>query len=448
MYRKRPKAKTSILFVFIFALPFSGLAQTIHSFLRPMGSLADSKKGNFSSFQAGYSIALPDRIGGFDGRRGILNNWRLTEGYYFVGIEDRQSKVEGTALFDAETDKVIDGLFTDAARDLFATKFEVKSVDRKSITFDGHLGKEIRTVLTDVIVLIRVFWIENRAYKLASILTPDQTRFESKVSEVFDSLKVVARQSTDAAVEKKILANTPESLPQKPVIVRGTSDAQDEGLKGKVKKVRQESQFIKGIKAGSPSQMDFEETYNELGDLVKRISYDDTDGLPFEISVFGYLEGKRVSKSKMIFYGGELSSAGPSVAVKAKQRDERYGYSYRYRYDKNNRLTEKVMFDSAGNIWIRTTFGYSGNTIEVTAYDDQGKVNQRSQLTLDSTGNAIEKRYFDSPVPGWTSTYSYKYDLFDSHGNWTKRSVTESRAVGGKSREEWTMVEQRNIDYF
>lgn len=415
-----------------------------------MGSLADTKKASFSSFEGGFSLDLPKSTGGFSGRRGTQYSWRLTEGYYFVGVEDRNSEIEGSAeIFEKETTKVADSLFSDIARDLFSTKYEIESIERKTIEYLGHRGIELQAKLTDVQVFIRIFWIGSRAYKLAAVLTPQQQPFISRVLPVFDSMKIASKESIDLELQKKVAENTPKSLPQAPVIAKIMSDAVDDRLKGKVKTVIQENQFVKGVNAGAPKRKDFEAFYNEAGNLIKEIAYDSTSGYPQRIEVYGYLKRKRVSRSNFISYGNELGGIAiidpPGVS---KLRDNRYDFSYLYKYDQTGRQVQKTTYDNAGRVWTKLINKYGVNSVDVILYDQDGKQNNHNQLKLNERGDVVEAVNFNSPVEGWQSTYTYKYEEFDKQENWTKRIVTKSRTFLGVTKEEWTMVETRSISYF
>ncbi len=85
--------------------------------MKPMNSLADVKKGSFSSTEAGFSIDLPKEISGAGGANstgGVQYDWRLTEGFYMAGVIEGEAAVENTATFEADTLKVVDGVFCKA----------------------------------------------------------------------------------------------------------------------------------------------------------------------------------------------------------------------------------------------------------------------------------------------------------------------------------------------
>ncbi|MEZ5424745.1 MAG: hypothetical protein R2747_00645 [Pyrinomonadaceae bacterium] len=443
------KIKIAPAIIFILSLFSLGFGQQIHSFLRPIDSLDSVKKGGFSSTEAGFSIDLPKDTGGFSGVSGLEYSWRLTEGYFSAGRIERETDIENSADLQSETLKIIDRVFADFAREYFATKFEVGNVEKKEVSVAGHKGLEVRITLTDTLLLIRVFWVKNRAYEVGVLLSPEQKKFEAEASRVFDSFKILAESDNGEIIRKKIEENTPEPLPQTPVAEKPRSDAEDAGLKGKVKTVFKDGQFIKGPKAGTPKRRDFEAYYNETGNLTKTVDYDDSNGLPLDITVYGYIDRNRVSKSGFIQYesspGGIFIEEPESIR---KRRDNRYHSKYKYKYDAAGNLIEKSTYGNGGEIWTRVAYRRKGKTVEIIVYDRSGQVNNRSLLKIDDRGNEIESSHFDSPVEGWMTTYTYAYEEFDKAGNWIKRTMTKSRTFQGITKEEWVMREFRTIVYY
>lgn len=433
----------------VFSFNSLGYGQNVHSFMRPTGSLEDVKNGTFSTTEAGFSIDLPKWTGGFNGTKGMQYSWRLKEGYYFIGIEDREKEIENSDGFDDETGKVVDRMFNDMARDLFATKYEIKNVEKNPGKYQLHRSIDVRAVLTDSITIIRVFWVKNRAYKLGVLLTKSQLQFEPQALRVFESIKLASKESTDELVKKMVEENTPKPLPQFPVAQKAATDAVDDGLMGKVKAVFEETQFIKGEKAGSPRQKDNEDYYNELGNLTKSIDYDDTSGLPFQITVYGYINQKRVSRSGHVQYGNEIGGiivGSPTGTV--TRRDNRFDYRFAFKYDQSNRMVEKTRYDNAGKIWTRLVFKYTGDSVEEILYDEAGKVNMRSLKKLDEKKNPISTTYYNSPMDGWDSIYTYEYLEFDKEGNWLRQNMSKSRSFQGVVKEEWIMAKFRAISYY
>lgn len=427
------------------------MSQEIHSFMSAMGSLNDVKKGSFSSSEAGFSVDLPKRTGGFSGVTGIEHNWRLTEGFYVAGRVERETAPATQAESEEQLIKIIDQTFVTFARDLFIAPPQVLKAEPTRTKFQGYEGLQARITMPDTICIIRVFWVENKIYKVGVVLTTEQQKHETAALKVFDSMKIADKIDLDQFFKQLIAKNTPPALPQTPAVKKLKSDAEDENLKGKVKSIFQQSKFTKGERAGTPPQKDSESYYNETGNLTRQVFYDDTNGYPYQIRNYGYLDGNRVSVSKMIEHEIILQSMPPpmmgSVARKVV-RDERYDDKYVVKYAPNGDLLEKIYYDNAGKIRLKWIYQRKGETIVGTAYDSAGKVNQRLESKHDEKGDEIENVYPDSPMEGWTTIYQFKYEEFDKNGNWTKRTMTQRQKVKEKSIEKWEMQETRVIEYY
>ena len=215
------------LAIIILILTSAAFGQKIKSYKRPIDKLASVKKGVFSSTEAGFQIDLPKQLGGFSGDTGIEYQWRLDEGFYIAGIIDKNTNVENSAEFETATTKIIESVISDFAREYFETKSEIVKSERKTIEFKGHKGIEMRVALTDAVIIARVFWVKNRAFKLGVLLAGNMQKFETDARKVFDSLVIFDQNSTDEMIRRKIEENTPKPLPQTPVAKRATTDAED-----------------------------------------------------------------------------------------------------------------------------------------------------------------------------------------------------------------------------
>ena len=133
---------------------------------------------------------------------------------------------------------------------------------------------------------------------------------------------------------KNIERSTPTALPQGPVVPKERSDADDKGLKGKVKAVTGESQDLSGTGRTDARHLSYIEHYDEKGNFVKRLSFDSV-GNPSDITVYGYLNNARVSKTKTITYDYDpppVMMAPGAAKPDQNPRDTRISYSYTYRY--------------------------------------------------------------------------------------------------------------------
>src|SRR5258708_26216948 len=140
---------------------------------------------------------------------------------------------------------------------------------------------------------------------------------------------------------KKVADAEPAPLPQEPVARKLKSDADDEGLRGKVKIVVDENEGLSAewsIRGRNPAMTYY---YNEQGNLTKKEMYD-YRGTPMGVTVYGYLDGDRVEKSNYIRYEYDPPPmAAPSGGGPRPKRDPRYSTKFKYKYDDDGRLAEK-----------------------------------------------------------------------------------------------------------
>ena len=397
----------------------------------------------FVSLDGRFSISLPDPYtkltrliipepsGGAAGR---MYEWKIDETIFGVGyadffqpLKDPQAVKE---LFDSERERF---------RKLVAAA-DADNAVVKEITIDNHPGIEQRARVSKGSFIQRTYLVSRRIYQTLVVVT-NSKRDESSALSVLDSFKLL----TDAEITEEALKVLPGPLPQTPEASRAGSDAEEEGLRGAVKSVRTEVQY--------PSETVFTRgeprlrltTYNEKGNKLRTDWYDSRNNLE-RITVFGYLDGSRVSASKYIEreYGPRIGTSGP---LSNKKMDPRYQHRFEYKYDDKKRLTEKTEFLSNGEVVYRSVYKYEGDQKETLLYADGNSPPQRSVYTLDDKGNEIEHTVFahDGSI---RTKLSHAYE-FDSKGNWIKR--TTSRTENDERLRRFmppTSVHIRTITYY
>lgn len=423
-------------------------AQEVQSFMRPVDSIASASKETFSSVEGRFSIALPKSPHGYKGTNGGMFPWRLNEGYYYIGYTDREQDVEASNQAEEKALQVAKENFNEICQDLLKTYPSSVKPSNKSIKFEGHAGVELRIEMLNGLSIIRVFWVKSRAYILAVMMVGNQQTHEATALRVFDSLKLTSRDDADAIIRKKVEEATPKPLPQSPVVKKLKTDAEDDGLKGKVKSVIEETQGLSGQMANKTRRRSSENYYDEQGNQIKRVLYS-SEGQPFDITVYGYIDNKRVSNTGFIRY----ESDPPPMLVagsggKPKKFDSRYQTRYEYKYDAKGNLIEMLMYHNDDSLYLRYVYEYSGNTIKGKVYSEDGSLNSQDISILDAKGNITESTYYDAPLKGWDEKLTYKYEEFDAQGNWIKRIETLTRVFGGRSKVEWSAVEYRTITYY
>jgi hypothetical protein len=258
----------------------------------------------------------------------------------------------------------------------------------------------------------------------------------------------------NSADAKKIANATPAALPQSPGDGRPRTDAQDAGLKGRVQTVidRQTDTSEPDYPAKTFTR---EEFYGGDGNRLRVIDWEGVR--PTSVTVFGYLDGMRVSRRGDIDNSECKTPSGQPCVVmvqtvpglKDKQvdkRDERYDIRWDYKYDAQGRLAEERHFDNAGELLIRTVYKYeTAKKRTILHYAGGIEPLARTVEMLDNSGNVIEEWLHDEDDKiSAIRHYSYK---FDRQGNWTLQTVTE-KDHGSKSKPKQVSNTRRTISYF
>lgn len=239
-------------------------------------------------------------------------------------------------------------------------------------------------------------------------------------------------------------------LPQSPVVIKLTTDAQDKSFKGKVKKVVEEIKFLSGYWVQYGRYLSEVTYFDEFGAFIRDEGY--IKGEQYFINVYGYIDGKRVSKGVPVEKSPKLGSGSVSMdydidVVESQiltKPDNRYTYSYTYKYENGKQIEMQMLFNT-GKKGMRYTKKYSKNMVEKIAYTESERVNVRDIITLDDFGNEIEQvNYVNSLLP---NKYKYKY-IFDKQGNWIKQIKSKEVTEDGKSYFQPLYETYRTITYY
>jgi hypothetical protein len=403
--------------------------------------------GTFTSLQGKFSIDLPPHGHGFQPLSfrtpsgpvtGDSYTWTMKEGRFTVGYVDANEVLEvpGGAknYFDNLRDDVL----------VTVTANKGKLVNEQDLVLNDHAGREMKFEFPDGVFINRVYVVAQRMYQLTVSLKGEQLASESVVRKVFDSFRFLTDAEVSAALERKIAEATPSPLPQKPLAPKRRSDAEDEGLIGKVKSVVNESESLS--KPGSRKRM-LIEYYNERGNLIKTESFD-WKGNPFEITVYGYLDGARVSKRGIIRHEYDPP---PMVVANASGEakpvfDLRYSNKFKYTYDKKGRQTERQTYTNDGKPVWRCVYSFTEKQKEETCYSSEKLYSKRVE-TLDVKGNVVEATDIDPKDGSVKNKRSFTYE-FDAKGNWIKKTSSIWVTKDGRSDYEPASVAYRTITYY
>ncbi|MEN3325971.1 MAG: hypothetical protein V7638_778 [Acidobacteriota bacterium] len=395
----------------------------------------------FVSLEGRFSISLPDRFKQqtklkiptpLDDAYGNLYEWQIKEVTFGVGYADILQPINQPEAVKQLFDSV-----TESFRKL-AVANNGNAARVKQITLDNHPGIEQRADISKSSFIQRTYLVSRRIYQTLVVMT-NSKRDESNAIRVLDSFKLLS----DAEITEGALKAGPSPLPQTPEAPRAGSDADDEGLRGPVKSVRTEIQYLSETvltKSGTKTRLT---TYNKNRNKLRTESYDFKNNLSL-IEVYGYLDGSRVSGSK--FIRREYSPPFVTTGLRSNRNgDPRYQWRFEFKYDEKKRLTEKTDFFSNGDLLRRYVYKYEGNQKEESVYLADGSLSWRSLYVFDDKGNVIEETDFtlDGVV---TAKRSYTYE-FDSNGNWTKRTISWN-VVSERLRQMQPNVHLRTIAYY
>lgn len=396
----------------------------------------------FVSLEGRFSISLPDRSSfknatiptPFGDRTGDLYEWKTKEGTFAVGYVDSIQPIN-----DPEALKQ----FFDGATERFrklavANGGDIAAV--KEITLDKHPGIEQRFDLPWGTIIKRMYLVTRRTYELYVVVKNSQRESESAAVGVLDSFKLL----TDSEITEEALKAGPGPLPQTPQAPRAGSDAADEGLRGPVKSVRTELQYLSKTPVTESVRGSSLTTYNKSGNKLRTESYDFKNNLD-RIEVYGYLDGSRVSASKFIQREYSLP-VGTTRLFSNKKSDPRYQHRFEFKYDEKKRLTEVTRFLSNGEILERSVYKYEGNQKEKVVYSENGSLVRRDLYILDDKGNEIENTGFSRDGSVYAKR-SYTYE-FDSNGNWIKRTSSGNVVSDRRPPLEPPSVLLRTITYY
>ena len=384
--------------------------------------------GGFTSIEGRFTISLPQQGHGFSQltiptpfgiARGDSYQWRMKEAAFVVGHADAPVPVDSPE----QAQKIFESLHEQIKKLANANNGAMR--EDKQIQLGKYPGIEQRVDLFSAFVVQRTYVVSRRLYQAVMVIKTEQREFESAATKVLDSFKVLEESDVSAKLAEEAKKAEPTPLPQQPVAQRSGTDATDDGMHGQVKTVLEESQDLSGTWSVQTKKRDSFVQYNEQGNRVRRESYDYKGNLD-EITVYGYIDGSRVSDFNMI---SKEYNPPPIVIANApgavvKKSDPRYQTKFEFKYDEQKRLIEHRWLHSNGELFLRYVYKYNGAQLEELVYSQDGSLNQRYVSKLDGKGNEIERISFDTRDNKPGAPYSFVYE-FDAHGNWTKRTASK-----------------------
>jgi|GEM_PF-976672 len=415
-------------------------------------SLTSSEE--FVSLDGRFRIGLPNDIQGFGAlspkqtgttASGQQFTWKFAEGEVVLTYLDfPASQLTGSS---AELDHIT----SNTKKSLFNRFPKATLVSENQTLLNGVPSSNLVYGLggNEGFVTTQLYLGKKRLYRIIAAFSDPAA--VAILNPKFKTFKLIGQAEVAAELKKKYDAMKPTPLPQSPVVPRLTSDAQEEGLKGKVKKVVEESEDRSGTWGVQGRKISSIGYYDQNGSLMQRDAYD-SQGNPFQITVYGYIDGKRVANSKMTIYEYDPPPiAGPQRSARrdAKPKgDPRYEYSFEYKYE-DGKLVERQMVDNDGKKGMRYVYKHSANQVEELVYTEEGKLNQRYLSKLDANGNEIERTNFglaNFDIYG-DRRYKNTYEL-DSAGNWVRKITEKEVKENGVTRWQPAYISYRTITYY
>ena len=293
------------------------------------------------------------------------------------------------------------------------------TISESPYTFSASKGIEFRGT-GDIRVVTRLIFVGVRLFEI-TVSDDESAGFDQQI-KILDSFRLLTKAETIAALKWE--NDIPPVSQTRPAISLG-NDVQASGLKGNVCSVIDEVV----TPPSAAREMDRESYYDPSGNLVREITY--SRGYPQEITQWGWIDGKRISSTKTIFYLPPEGTPfdrfsigfGPTTGMMgAQERDKIYGMRHEYSYDDKGRVTEHKAFTNERALKWTKKFTYSAAGREILTLDNTGGFLTRFFETFDKNGNIAEYKVLDMGGRPYGSAVRFVYE-FDQGGNWIVRKA-------------------------
>jgi hypothetical protein len=409
----------------------------------------------FASIEGRFVISLPETVSAYQPvsqktAAGTVTGesyaWTMAEGrfqvIYFDLAQSRQLPNFEITLDDAREQLLQQMVALDG-----------KLINEAIISLPGSHGRELRMEMPDGLLTFRIYSAGNRIYQVSASLSRHQRHHAALAARVLDSFKLLTREDADAILKRKIVEATPTPVPQAPIALKARPDSEDSGLKGRVRSLAIEDEDLTGTWVVGRRKPSSTEYFDERGNLTREEAYDSRGNLS-DITVYGYIDGERVSNSRHIRYGYEPPPKAPdsravpskAAAAAAPKGDSRYTSKYRYGYDGGN-LIQVEVYDNDGSLRRRYVYRLSDNRREEIVFAPDASVEQKTVSALDAQGNVTQMTEYEGGSTVVRNRYTYTYE-FDANGNWIKRTTAKRVIRNDQPRFEPAWVTYRTITYY
>jgi hypothetical protein len=394
----------------------------------PPPALLAKTKGIYYCYEGSFSVEIPTpyhNANAFPVTLKASQGLGVGESYSWLGsgVVYHVQYIDLVGFSDALSSRILKNSASNITANQVANKG--KLIYEKDFSASQLSGKDLKYEFSNKISKYRVFLDGKRLFVIYVDIT--NLKIEPEVSAFLESFRQIDSQ---LLIARKIAEAEPKPLPQNPIVKKERSDAQDFGLKGKVKSVSQKHEYLsepmKSVYVGK--FVEFENYYNEQGTLTRQVLFGLIGGLHNKIRVYGYIDNKRVSSTNTVIYQNSEENILESL-------------EYGTKYDEKGRLSEEIEGD------FKTVYFYNDNKQEKTTFYKGNKLGNRIITSFDEKSNEIEVISVYEKSSGISSKDSFTYESFDKNGNWTKRKQT-SIYVNGKSPIETEKMEFRDFVYY
>lgn len=224
------------------------------------------------------------------------------------------------------------------------------------------------------------------------------------------------------------------------------TNREQEGLKGNVRSViaqraklsNQNGQWVHG-----EQQLSRTEAYDQQGKFVEIVSFDYMGNMNYK-DIYTIIDGELTAKTQYFHhdYDPPPPMAPPSQG-QSKPRDPRYDVKYKFKYAGNT--VERTAYWNDGSQAGRRVSTYDGsNKIKAEAYGADGKPSFSSATVYGDKGEELVSTSYLNGVVSNRIKYT-DYEI-DRRGNWIQRKMW----MGKDAKSEWQPyeMESRTITYF
>ncbi len=206
---------------------------------------------SFVSLDSRFSLALPQQTQGFAAlspkqlgtqATRMQFTWKFQEGEAIVMFVDfPEADLKGT---EEELQKIS----TNTKTAILKNFPQGKVTDEKTFKLGEFPASKTSFALAENKYGIqRLYLVINRLYRIVAIYQNSEN--EKFLNQVFDTFKLIPKAEVDAELQKKFEAMKPQALLQEPIATKEKSDAEDENLKGKVKKLFRKAKICRELGA-------------------------------------------------------------------------------------------------------------------------------------------------------------------------------------------------------